>query len=311
MHMEGDGPSDQPAEGDDPFADLAAALEPEEADEETPNPEEAASEDADEAEESEADEADESEDDAEEAVFTIKVDGKEIELKQSELIARAQQATDYTNKTMALAEERKAIEPVRRQIEETRQKVEAANTEAVARLEAWSKVIESQIGSPPPLDLAQRDPGSYLAQQQMHESRKGQLQQALGEIRSLREQQHRERQAVLDQKFESSMSALADTLPGWSEAKLGELNAYLRAAGLTAEQHADAFVEKGLWELASKAQAFDAIKAAQAKAKPAQTITKVAKPGAANPAGKAADRAKREAEFNKNPSVDALARLLT
>lgn len=309
MNMEGDGES-QPAEGD-PMDVLAAALEPQAAEGE-PEPEEVASEEADESEEveSEADEADES-DDAEEAVFTIKVDGKEIELKQSELIARAQQATDYTNKTMALAEERKAIEPLRKQADEYRQQAEAANTEALSRLEAYSKVIESQLGNPPPLELAQRDPGSYLAQQQMHESRKGQLQQVLGEIRTLRDQQHRERQAALDRKAEATLKHLTDTLPGWSDTKLRELGDYLRAAGFAPEVHADAFVEKGLWEMASKAQAFDAIKAAQAKAKPAAPITKVAKPGAANPTGKAADRAKREAVFDKNPSVDNLARLLT
>jgi hypothetical protein len=311
MSMVGQGES-QPTEGVDALSDLAAALEPkDEQQAEAPAPDEAAGEEADETEvETEGEEA-EGEEEAEEASFTITVDGKEETLTRSELIERAQKATDYTKKTMALAEERKALEPLKRQAEEVRQQVEAANAEAIARLEAYSKVIESQIGNPPSVDLAHRDPGAYLAQKELHESRKGQLQQALGEIRNLRDQQHRERQAALDRKAEATLKALTDTLPGFNDTKLRELGDYLRSAGITPEQHADAFVEKGLWEMASKAAAFDAIKAAQAKAKPAAPITKVAKPGAANPTGKAADRAKREAEFNKSPSVDTLARLLT
>lgn len=310
MHMEGQGES-QPAEGADPFADLTAALEPQEAKQDEAQPEESASEEAEDTEEVEAAEEGEESEEAEEPVFTIKHDGKEIALKQSELIAQAQQGFDYSKKTMALAEERKAIEPLKAQAEQSRQQAEAAQNEAIARLEAYSKVIESQIGNPPSVDLAHRDPGAYLAQKELHESRKGQLQQALGEIRALKDEAQRQRQARIDQKAEATYKHLADTLPGWSDTKARELAEYLRSAGITAEAHTETFVEAGLWELASKAQAFDAIKAAQAKAKPAAPITKVAKPGAANPTGKAADRAKREAEFNKNPSVDSLARLLS
>jgi hypothetical protein len=90
MSMEGDGPQGQPAEGSDPMDALAAALEPKAESEEAPNPDESANEEAEESEEVEAEEGEaEDEEGAEEPTFTIKVDGKDVSLKQSELIAGA------------------------------------------------------------------------------------------------------------------------------------------------------------------------------------------------------------------------------
>jgi hypothetical protein len=62
--------------------------------------------------------------------------------------------------------------------------------------------------------------------------------------------------------------------------------------------------------MAHKAKAYDAIQARKAEMKPVKQLTKVNKPAAANTTGKQAERSKREADFNKNPSVDNLARLL-
>ena len=63
----------------------------------------------------------------------------------------------------------------------------------------------------------------------------------------------------------------------------------------------------GFWQLAHKAKAYDAIQAKKAEMKPTEKLAKVAKPSAANQSGKATERAKRDAAFYKNPSVDTLA----
>ena len=74
--------------------------------------EDAAPDSEDEPDEGESDDEDEQE---EEATVTIKVNGKEVSLKQSEVIEMAQKGADYTAKTMALAEERKAVDAEREQ----------------------------------------------------------------------------------------------------------------------------------------------------------------------------------------------------
>ena len=309
--LEGDGPEGQPAEGEVTLESLAASMDsddtPGESDESegSEQPEE-----ADEEGESEPTEDDDSEEEAEEPTFTIKHDGKEVALKQSELIDMAQQGFDYSKKTMALAEERKAIEPIRQQAEEYRKQQEVATTESVARLEAYSKFLEGQIGEPPPIAWAQQDAAYYLAAKEQYETKKGQLQQAMTEVKALRDEQNRKRQSALDAKAEATLKTLADTLPGWSDASVGEIGDYLKNAGIRPDTNPDAFVESGLWLMAHKAKAFDALQAEKAKLKPVNQLTKVHKPSGQNQPPQLARRQEAMKAHRAKPSVESLANLL-
>lgn len=305
--MTGQGES-QPVGSVDALSDLAAALEPEKA--EAPQPEESESEETAESEEVETEGEAESEEEAEEPTFTIEHDGKEVTLKQSELIELGQKGFDYSKKTMAVAEERKAVEAERARVSEARQKHDAARDETIARLEAVKKYMTEQVGTPPPVEWAATDAHYYLAQKELYEQRKGQLQQAEAGIAHLMQEKQRERQASLQQQANDTIAALKNTLPGWSDTSLAELEKYVQTHGLNPDNAEAGYVQKGLWELAHKAKAYDALMAQKAQIKPKAQLTRVDKPAAANPVGKAAERAKREAEFNKNPSVDALANLL-
>lgn len=311
MAMEGDGPEGQPAEGEVTLDSLAASMDSDDAPGESEEGEESGeSEEVGSEGDGEPEEGEEGEEQGEELTFTIKVDGKDITLTQAELIERAQKGHDYTAKTMALAEERKAIEPIRQQAEEYRKHQEAATTESVARLEAYSKFLEGQIGEPPPIAWAQQDPAYYLAAKEQYETKKGQLQQALTEVRTLKDEQNRKRQSALDAKAEATLKTLADTLPGWSEASVGELGEYLKSAGIRPDTNPDAFVESGLWLMAHKAKAFDALQAEKAKLKPVNQLTKVHKPSGQNQPPQLARRQEAMKAHRAKPSVDSLAALL-
>lgn len=312
MNREGQGES-QPTEGVVSLDSLASAMGGEE---ETALDASADSEEGDESEEvelegDESEGSEEGEEEGEELTFTIKVDGKDVTLTQSELIERAQKGHDYTQKTMALAEERKALEPIRKQAEELRQRQEAATNEAITRLEAFSKTLEADIGQPPPLEWAQKDPGYYLAAKEAHETKKAQLQKALGEVRHLKDEAHRQRQALIDQKAEATYKHLADSLPGWNEAVALELSRYIQDAGIKPETHTDAFVEHGLWELAHKAKAYDALMAEKAKLKPVNQLSKVHKPTGSNQPPQLARRQEAMKAHKAKPSLDSLASLLS
>jgi hypothetical protein len=306
--MEGDGLNGQPAEGGVSLESMAEQL-----DDETPQGDE----DSEESEESEevesegdedAEDAD-SEEDAEEPTFTIKVDGKDVALKQSELIEQAQKGFDYTKKTMALAEERKAIEPVRQQAEQLRQQNDQALKESMARLDAYAKFMESQIGQPPPITLAQSDAASYLAQKELHEARKGQLQQALAERQRLQEDMARQRQSYVNQKVVETENVLKDTLPGWNDALVEDLSAYTRKLGLTPETGEFALLEPGFWQMAHKAKAYDALMAEKAKLKPVKELPKVNKPRGNNPPPQSVKRQEAIKAHQARPTLDSLAGL--
>src|ERR1044072_1587067 len=107
--MVGDGES-QPTEGVDALEDLANSLtgeeEQEDGDQRDAPDEEGEESDEEQVEEGKDEEGDEEEEE-EDPTVVIKHDGKEVELKLSEVKDLAQQGFDYSKKTMALAEDRK------------------------------------------------------------------------------------------------------------------------------------------------------------------------------------------------------------
>ena len=210
---------------------------------------------------------------------------------------------------MARAEERKAIEPLRRQAEELRQQQERATTEALDRVQAYATFLETQVGTPPPIEWAQQDAAYYLAQKELHETKKGQLKAALEQVEVHRSEVARQRQASLNARAEAALKSLESTLPGWSDALIADLSGYLKDRGLRPDTHADAFVEAGLWELAHKAKAYDALQAEKAKLKPVKELPRVHKPGTNQPPQFAKKQEALKA-YKAAPSLDRLAALL-
>lgn len=309
MSMTGDGES-QPVEGVDALDDLADSLVPESDKPDALADEGEEPEGAEEVEAEEQEDDDQEDEEGEEKVFTVKVDGKEIQLTESELIAKAQQGLDYTQKTMAVAEERKAVQAERERIVQTRAQVDEQLTETVNRLHAFSQYMEANVGQPPDPSMLDYDTAGYLRQKEQYEARRGQFQQAYAAIQHIQDEQARQRQAWIAERAADAERVLADTLPGWSDNTLNELSGYAKTFGITPNEAAEAMLSPGFWQLIHKAKAFDAIQAKKAEMKPTQKLARVAKPTAVNTSGKVAERAKREAAFNKNPSVDALADLL-
>ena len=305
----GDGES-QPA-GSESLSDLAKAFESSETQEEDPGeesePEQEGEEQAEEGEEKEGEE----EEEQEEPTVTIKHDGKEVTLKQSEALELAQQGFDYSKKTMALAEERKAVEVDRGHVAEVRSKHEQTLQESESRLNAFIQFMQSQVGEPPNVQLASTDAGYYLAQKQLYEDRKGQLSNALEAVRNVQQESQRARQARIAEQADATEKELRDTLPGWNDNTLQELAEYLGKSGLTPQAAADAYVHKGLWELAHKAKAYDAIVAKKATLKPVAQLGKVHKPSASNqPNRSAVNKDAAFKNFAAKPTLDNLAKLL-
>lgn len=314
MHMEGDGLNGQPAETPMTLDAMAEAMDSEEVEVGEPESEEAGESEEVESEDAEAEESEEGEESGDEPKlkFTIKHDGKDVELELTaeEHATMLQQSFDYTKKTMALAEERKAIAPMREQAERAFKQVEEAHKEAVGRLENIAKFMESQVGQPPPISLAQQDAASYLAQKEVYEARKGQLEKVYSALESQKQEQARQRQAWIQQKAEASEKVLKDTLPGWNDAMLDDLSGYAKEAGLTFDTADMAMLEPGFWQVLNKAKAYDALQAQKAKLKPVNQLPKVHKPSGNPQPPQLAKRQEAIKRHKAKPSLDSLADLL-
>jgi hypothetical protein len=262
-----------------------------------------------EGEEQDADEGDESEE-AETEILTH--EGKEVRLKKSEVLELAQKGFDYTKKTMALAEERKALEPVKQQYQERLTQHEQALTETMHRLQTAADFLESELGQPPSTELASYDAGAYIAQKEAYQARVDKLRNTYGQLQHLEQQQNHIRQSTLLEKANETEKYLVEHLPGWKDApekSLAELNSYIKEYGLSPETTKEAYVERGLWEIAHKAREYDRLVAQKATLKPKAELPKVNKPAANhNPTNVRQQEAMKR--FNKKPSLETLADLI-
>jgi hypothetical protein len=302
----------QPGEGALTLSDLADGMD--EGDDEVALAEDEGGEEPELQEEDESEEGGqdaEDEEQQEEPTVTLKHDGKEVTLKQSEVVELAQKGFDYSQKTMAVAEERKVVEQERAKVAETWQQNMAALEQTEDRLQAFVQFMETQVGTPPPIEWAQQDAAYYLAQKQLHEDRKGQLDKALSAVENVRQEAQRKRQALIGETAAATEKALKDTLPGWNDTMLHELGDYLGNAGLSAQISPEFFVQKGLWELAHKAKAYDQIQADKAKLKPKTELKKVQKPSAGITQPRAeAKRTDALKRYKAAPSISTLADLM-
>ncbi|GAA5075491.1 hypothetical protein [Lysobacter panacisoli] len=303
----------QPGEGALSLSDLADQMDESPELEEEGAPDELDSEESGESEEVEESEegADPEEEQQEEATVTLKHDGKEVSLKQSEVVELAQKGFDYSQKTMALAEDRKAVEQAHTAAAEVWQQNMTALEQTEDRLQAFVQFMETQVGNPPPIEWASENAGVYLAHKQQYEDRKGQLKEAVAAVEAVRQEAQRKRQARINEEAAATDKALRDTLPGWNDTMLKELGDYIGSAGLSAQISPEFFVQKGLWLLAHKAKAFDALQAEKAKLKPKTELKKVQKPSQSHTPNRA-DARHGEAlkRFKSKPSINTLADLM-
>lgn len=310
MTMQGQPHSGEPGEGELSLDSLANQLEPEQPQDESSEGEEGADEsDVEQAEGEQPDEADEGEE-GDEPTFTITHDGKEVNVKQSEALALAQKGLDYTRKTMALAEERKALEPVKQQVEQLRQHHEAALNETVGRLRSVVDFMTAELGDPPPVEWASQDAGYYIAQKEQYESRKGKLEKAQHALQASLHEQARQRQALIAQTITETQAELKRTLPDWDHAKEDALAKYVASNGLTPDKSEMAFWKAGFWQMAQKAKAYDELQAKKAELKPVSSLPKVHKPTANNQPPQLAKRQEAMKRHKQAPSISTLAALL-
>lgn len=145
----------------------------------------------------------------------VNLDGKEIEIPKGtpralvEAVKKLENdfRADYTRKTQEVAAERQQVHAAAQQTAQLSQQLQ--QTQAVL-----AQFYQQTIGEPPPLELAQTDPQSYLIQREMHAQRVQQFQHLMGMGQHLTAQQqqmlvHQQRQA-LAAEFEKAAKVLPE-----------------------------------------------------------------------------------------------------
>lgn len=181
------------------------------------------------ADESEVEQEDEQDEQEEPQKFRVKAAGEEREVTLDELIKSYQLGTDYTKKSQAVAEERKAVEAERQRIEEAKY----LRDQYAERLQ----VIEQMLNQQPETEnldyLKENDPIGYAVKVAELSQREKQLAQVQAERQRIAEQQERERQEQLGSVIQAEARKLAEIIPDYADPKKGEaMRRELREFGL-------------------------------------------------------------------------------
>lgn len=151
--------------------------------------------------------------------FRVKAAGEEREVTLDELIKSYQLGTDYTKKSQAVAEERKAVEAERQRIEEARQ---LRDTYA-ERLQ----IIEQMLNQQPETEnldyLKETDPIGYAVKVAELSQREKQLAQVQAERQRIAAEQERDRNEQLGKVIQAEARKLADAIPEYADPQKGEL----------------------------------------------------------------------------------------
>jgi hypothetical protein len=235
-----------------------------------------------EAEEAEA-EATESED--EDPTVTIKVDGKDVEVKLSELKNGYQRQADYTKKTMEVAEQRKAAEA-------ELQKARAEREQYANGLSQTAALLQAQLQEQQQIDwqqLLENDPQEYLRQQHLAQARQAKLADTFQKQQELNAIQQAEQQQAYQNHLNTQQEVLLAKLPEWKDearakADKEALKNFLKTSEFD-DQEISGISDHRMVLVARKAMLYDQMmaKAEAASKKVSNLPTKAVKPSSGEP----------------------------
>ena len=141
--------------------------------------------------------------------YKVKASGEEVEVELDELIKGYQQGADYTKKSQALAEQRKALEAERQHLEYVKQERQAY----AQKLQALDSFL-SQQNQGVNLDvLKETDPIGYAVAVAEQSQREKQLAVVRAEQQRLAQQQQSEHQASLQNHLRQESEKLTSLIP--------------------------------------------------------------------------------------------------
>lgn len=247
-----------------------------------------------EAEEGSEDYTDESaeETEAEEEVsqepqkFKVKVDNEEIEVTLEELQQGYSRTKDYTKKTQALAETRKAVEAEKARIEEAKQ---LRDTYA-QRLQVIEQMLNQNPDNENLAELKESDPIGYAIKVAERAEREKQLQAVQAEKQRIAQQQQAEQQEYLKNHLASEAQKLKEWIPEFrDEVKADiarkEIRAYAKSIGFSDQELANVYDARAVQTLYKAMQYEKLMKGKTVATKKVTEAPKTLKAGAAVPQG--------------------------
>ncbi|WP_240789122.1 hypothetical protein [Pseudomonas kribbensis] len=253
-------------------------------------------------------EAEAGEQEQEQQTFTVKIDGKEVEVPLSELLNGYQRQSDYTKKTMEAAE-------LRRTADAETQKAQQERFEYNSKLERMAVQLEGVLEQQSQIDwpaLLESDPMEYLKQQQLFQQRQALYQQNMQERQQLAQQFQNEQAQAHQSYLAKQQEDLLAKLPDWKDdakaaAEKTAISKFLKEQGF-GDEDISSIADHRHVIVARKAMLYDQLMAkANVQAKKVQEAPqRVVKPGVTSN-GSADGRTAAAKNHAKNGTVESAA----
>lgn len=195
--------------------------------------------------------------------YRVKASGEEKDVTLDELIKSYQLGTDYTRKSQAVAEERKAVEAERHAVQEAKQMRDSY----AERLQ----LIEQMLSQPQQEEnleyLKETDPIGYAVKVAEMSQKEKQLMQVRVERERISQQQEYDRQQQLRAKIGEESQKLVAALPEFADPIKGEairkdVRTYGKQAGFSDDELANVYDSRAVLTL-WKAMQFDKLQASK------------------------------------------------
>lgn len=236
-------------------------------------------------------------------IFSVKVDGKEVEVTLEELQKGYSRTQDYTRKTQQIAEARKQTEAELQAVRAEREQY----AQLLGALEA-----QVQQAAQPNIDwdtLYREDPIEYVRQREVMRENKEKAEAIQSEQQRLAYLSQQEQAQFMQQKLQQEQEALLAAIPDWKDAKKAQAEKALlvefgQKIGFTPEELKSVVDHRAVLML-RKAALYDQMMSKRGNIKPVTNNgPRPAKPGAAGRVSSSTESVRAQQRVAKTGRVD-------
>jgi hypothetical protein len=221
--------------------------------------------------------------------YKAKVGGEEVEVELDELINGYQRSKDYTQKSQALAEQRKAMDAEREHLEQVKQERMAY----AQKLKALDSFLSQQNKGEDLEVLKETDPIGYAVKVAEQSQREKQLAVVRAEQQRIAQQQQAEQQQSLQNHLKAESEKLASVIPELNTPKgdaiRKEIREYAKSVGWSDQELASVYDHRAVLTL-YKAMKFEQLQKGKPETlKKVQQAPRMLKPGTSTPDTKSSE----------------------
>lgn len=201
----------------------------------------------------EPDEEDQTDEDADEGdyeeqdVYTVRVNGEDVDVTLEEALKGYQRESDYTRKTQQLAEQRKQLEAEQSEFQAVQAQTAQLRDAYGQTLQQLQQQLQNGLQQEPDWDAAyqQLDAKEYTRLVQDWNARKDNLQKVQAEQARVAKEQAKESESMMRAHLAQQSELMLEKLPQWRDEKVrlterDELITYAKSLGYTDDEIANA-----------------------------------------------------------------------